>query len=268
MADLKLYFSSTVAADHTCAYSGSWNQTGEALRREASTSKTSSAMGDAYVSETSATNPLYVLNRMYVSIPLAAAEWKTSGKFSGVVRAVESGTAANATLYLIIRVAAGDGASYRGTLYEGEVNATEFDASTRTARYFEDIAIQNAVSMQENDHLVIEVGTKFSNADTAGRWSRIVFGDDSDTDLPLNNTDTNVYNPWMEFTYGAAASNVTPEAALISGAGDQPAPAVMGDANLAPNSIDQETELVDPDIDTTQNLGVGNYRSTKVTMNW
>ncbi len=76
------------------------------------------------------------------------------------------------------------------------------------------------------------------------------------------------YGLFADSTADGGSTDVTPEAALIAGTGDQPAPAVMGDANLAPNSIDQETELVDPDIDTTQNLGVGNYRSTKVTMNW
>jgi hypothetical protein len=67
---------------------------------------------------------------------------------------------------------------------------------------------------------------------------------------------------------GGNEVNVTPVADLLSGTGSQSAPTISGSAVNAPNHIAQAAELKDPTLATTQNLGVGNYRSTTVQMNW
>jgi hypothetical protein len=66
----------------------------------------------------------------------------------------------------------------------------------------------------------------------------------------------------------SGATNVTPAPAILTGTGDQATPTISGAALKVPAQIDQLAEAVDPTLATTRNLGVGNYRSTKVTMNW
>lgn len=75
-------------------------------------------------------------------------------------------------------------------------------------------------------------------------------------------------NLGIYITYSTGGSGVTPEADNIVGTGSQPTPTIQGAALMAPNHIAQATEVVDPTLATTQNLGVGNYRSTTVLMNW
>lgn len=75
------------------------------------------------------------------------------------------------------------------------------------------------------------------------------------------------YGLVLDTTSGESA-DVTPAPAYIAGVGDQPTPTISGSAVKSPDIITQLAEVVDPTLATTQNLGVGNYRSSTVTMNW
>lgn len=75
-------------------------------------------------------------------------------------------------------------------------------------------------------------------------------------------------NVYIEYSTGGGSVDVTPEPTEIAGTGSQVAPVVLASGLYVPDHIAQGSALVDPTIDTTQNLGVGNYRSTTVLMNW
>jgi hypothetical protein len=83
--------------------------------------------------------------------------------------------------------------------------------------------------------------------------------------------DADVYADYvtMEVYYTEVVDpDVTVPITEVFGAADQLAPVIMGAALYAPDHIDQALELIDPTLATTQNLGVGNYRSTTVRMDF
>lgn len=273
MADLKFYFSDNSNSDISPTDDATWDGTNGkfwvAPSEKANTSQYNRVCGD----NRSGTHYNLIASSITASIA-TGRNWTTADTIKMVFEGKLHHDLTSGGFYVVIKIVSSDGLTERGILYEGEfptaLTADDVVLRRTIGGGTDAVNVQNAVTAQNNDRIVIELGGKVVNPGGTGYIGvTAYYGDENaKSDLAYTEGSASYGNPWIEFTYGAASTSVTPEAALISGTGDQPAPEVMGDANLAPNALDQETELLDPDIDTTRNLGVGNYRSTKVTMNW
>lgn len=203
MADLTIYFPSSGAAPHNCAYDATWQGTGGAAHLGATTTKGTSAIGVRYPYHNSSQQ--YGLAAQWVSPALAARSWTTSDTFDIAVIVRES-NAITDHLYLIVRVFNAAGDTEVGVLYEGAVNTVAWPSSY-TSRHADGIAVQNAVSCPENGHIVVEWGMYTTT--TAATDARVTVGEGSSgaTAISLNDSDTNTdHYPFIAFTYGAAGT--------------------------------------------------------------
>lgn len=203
MADLTIYFPSSGAAAHDCAYDAVWQGTGGAAHLGATTTKGTSAIGVRYPYHNSSQQ--YGLAAQWVSPALPARSWTTSDTFDIAVIVRES-NAITDHLYLIVRVFNAAGDTEVGVLYEGAVNTVAWPSSY-TSRHADGIAVQNAVSCPENGHIVVEWGMYTTT--TAATDARVTVGEGSSgaTAISLNDSDTNTdHYPFIAFTYGAAGT--------------------------------------------------------------
>lgn len=202
---LRFYLPSTGDADVSPSFGGSWNGTSGADRRKCVTTRISSSMTNKTFTSLTGTSPQFILSRQYVSAPLEAGT--LSGNIKGQVRGAGSG--ADANLAVSVFVVSNDGSTVRGTAlapsasqlttsppeFEGSsvsVNRQMLDASNNAS-----IAL-TPVNAQAGDRLVIEIGVR--EIDGGGINGTIVYGDNSGTDLPENNTTSTANNPWIEFS--------------------------------------------------------------------
>ena len=202
------YLPSTGAAEVSPAF-GSWTAGGTASadRIRCNTYKIISAMGNKQVSTLVGAGAEYILCRQYVSDPIAAQT--ISGTIKGQVRCTESNGAVNGTVAVSIRIVSNDGATERGTLLA--ISASDNTAATPpematsiTNRRLQDVnesaslALTNQTA-ENGDRIVIELGYREVYANT-NRNASLNFGDNSASNLPEDDADTNVYNPWVEFS--------------------------------------------------------------------
>jgi hypothetical protein len=187
----RFYLPSTGAADVTPAYTNlPWSIVTSADSLKCVTTR----IGSAMTSKDSATGSSKVttLNRQYVSAPLNAQT--ISGTVRGQVRGNYSNKATNPALgiYVVSR----DGTTLRGTL----LAITDGSAYTKTLtnRSTPASLALSSVGAQQGDRIVIEIGgDQTSNGNSHVTQS---FGDDNATDLPVDNSTTTAYNPWVEFS--------------------------------------------------------------------
>lgn len=197
-------------AEAAPAYGSGWGvvPTG-AGRGKTSTTKANTALTTetaANFAETS-TSVVNVLHRQYVSDPLAAQT--ISGTFSAVVRALESATAANANLQVILRVVSFDGTVERGVLYAGHTAANtatvnvlgqEFPTTLGT-RIIPSGTALSSVSAQANDRLVLELGARHDNTSATSYNTTFNLGDPTATaDFSLVSGTTTAGDPWIELS--------------------------------------------------------------------
>lgn len=210
------------------------------------------------------------------------AAWNFSGLYINYV------SGAGNTMYCYNCVSIGNDMGFRGD--GGTVNAKNcYAQNASTAGYYATINITNCASSDNSGsasphlHQIPYSTATFVNV-TAGSEDFALA--DTDSALYHAGTDTSGESAPLNFTTDingetypagrsigideivASAVSVTPSPAILTGAGDQPAPTILGGANYSPAIISAAGELVEPTPATTQNLGVGSYRSTKVTMNW
>ena len=202
MADITFYLDQVAAAPHACAYSGTWENTSQAVRNALNTSKGTSAIN---VRTCYRTNGQHLgLGAQFVSAALAARDYTTADTFDIAIICFDNNVTNGSTLQLIIRVFNAAGDTVIGTLYNGVVNAVIWANST-TCRHADGVAVQNNVSLPENGHIVVEIGMHEAYAASFG--NRVFVGEGTGSPLPLNDTDTDSDKyPWLAFTYGAAAA--------------------------------------------------------------
>jgi len=208
MATTRFYLPSSGSAPCTPAYSASWYSAVGAWveRLPAVTTKSSTAYEEVSFDVNSASD-VTILCKQHISAAQAAYNWTTSDtiKWQQVWRRSSSTTV---YCYLIVRVVSSDGGTFRGTLYEGAgpTNAPSWPPTNRSiGASGAAVNVQNAVSMQTDDRIVIETGCKrLGDAWTGGITH---YYDDESSDLPENETTgqdgIHTLNPWIEFTYGA-----------------------------------------------------------------
>ena len=216
MADIvRYYLPSTGAAAVSPAYAATWETVNSVVRLAAVTTKISSAMASQDTAEPETGVAKDNLCVQYVTAALAAREWTTSDSLKIQILSARGSAVTTAYLRLVVRVVSNDGGTFRGTLYDG-VDDNNFPTSPYTNRNMGgSVNVQNAVSQQLNDRLVIEIGGLQNNS---GAWDGIVLrvGDNNASDLPENETGTDAYNPWVEFTMETGGGVIGPSGAIVS----------------------------------------------------
>ena len=131
----------------------------------------------------------------WVSDPIAAQTIQAQTiKFQ--MRSSEFSPANNLYQSLCIRVLSGDCTSVTGTL----VPLTRDTLELTTALVNRSMAPTcSEVEANEGDRIVIEVGQGGDPTPSGEHDGILSIGDDSGTDLGENDTDTDAYNPWIEF---------------------------------------------------------------------
>ncbi len=195
----RLYYAATLTPPVSPAYYAA-NKTSDAIRSFCSPIKQNTSMATKASSEASATTPYTFLTEQFVSDPLAAQT--ISGTVKGQIRCQESNAAADFCAGIVIRVCSYDGSTFRGTLLEylpGSLTS-EYDAAGLINRYYPPSTALGALDIQAGDRLVIDVLTKSFNSVITSYTANHRFGDSAALDLPEDETDTNDYNPWIEFS--------------------------------------------------------------------
>jgi hypothetical protein len=197
---LRMYLPSTRTAPVSPAYYAT-NKTSEADRIFFSPVKQGTVMTTKASTDLVNTNPYTFTTRQYVSDPLSAQT--ITGTVKGQIRAWESQADSDFCAGIVIRVVSGNGSSFRGTLLEylpGSLTS-EFSNSSLTNRYYPPSATAlSDVTSQAGDRLVVDIITKSFNSFATTRTANHRFGDESETDLPENETNAEDYNPWLEFS--------------------------------------------------------------------
>ena len=206
----RFYLPSMGAAAVSPAFSGDWERNADADRLKCVTLKTASTMISKTSSEAVTTSPYDVLTRQYVSDPIKAQT--ISGTVKGQIRTKESAAAADFMRAIVIKVVSGDGGTVRGTLLSHFPSplSSEYNSMSLYNRYFPPSTALGSVDAQEGDRIVIEVGTRAFNILSTSYTATHNFGDNSDTDLPEDESTVAAYNPWIEFSQNIDFVTPTP----------------------------------------------------------
>ncbi len=189
----RFYLPSTGAAAVSPSFSAGWEDTASASRLRTITTRISSAMTTINITDLSAADR-DVLGRQYVSDPLTAQDI-TVQYIRAQIRTSETLATNNILLAWSIFVVSNDGGTVRGTLVAVHRDDTEFD-TTLTNRG--DLVYGNAVSAQAGDRIVIEIGG--GGAPIVTHDYSLSIGDDSGTDLAVDDSTTTANNPYIDFS--------------------------------------------------------------------
>ena len=204
----RFYFQSSKPGDVSPSYSASWHKNSDAQSRlELVPVTIGSAMTTSgQIITDTASGARFMLARQFVSPPLLG-QTIPAGTVKGQIRALESNTALNATLAFNVRVCNSEGTITQTVLDIQASDSTStppvLAASLRNRQLMnssESAAISfSQFTVNDGDRLVIEVGYRKSNT-TSSRYSTFRYGDVAASDLPEDNTGTDDYNPWIEFS--------------------------------------------------------------------
>ena len=214
----RFYLPSSGAAAVSPAY-GAWTFTDEAQRLAMATTKISTSMSAIGVTGSFDATGTHRLWRQYVSAPIGAQT--VSGTVKMQARCNNGGVDLDYDhIRLRIIVVSNDGATVRGTLLAlGNYGpANEFtDTPTSTNRTGADGDALSSVSASANDRIVVEIGAYCGGAGGADEGAiQCIFGDDSGTDLPENESTTAANNPWVEFSGNLFTTDYTGTPASVA----------------------------------------------------
>jgi len=132
-----------------------------------------------------------------VSQPIPPQE--ITGTVSLVTICSENDALLECTMAVVIRVVSNDGSVVRGTLYSNFNIDTEFTLNASPSTRIVNAQAVTPVTTLPGDRIVVEVGAH-AEAPTATTTIRIYTGRGALPDCPLTSGDTNIYNPWVEFS--------------------------------------------------------------------
>lgn len=215
MALLKFFIPSTGAGDHTPAVAAGWTGASGMINRKLVTTKISSAQSTITTSTGTTGSEVKCCIYQGVSEAQTAREWTTADKVRMQILMNKGSGLTTGYLHVIIRVVSADGSTVRGTLYDGS-GPTDGAGYPLTNRALAAgggwVNIQNSVSQQANDHIVVEFGAKQYNTSP---WDGCAFKvkDNHDADLPENETTQSVdestdHDPFIEFDQAAAGQAI------------------------------------------------------------
>jgi len=190
----KFYLSNN-AASFSPDFSSYWQHTSQADRKACSTGKAGSSLTEKMIDfNTSGTQKTLV--RQYVSNPIAAQN--LSGTVYGQLQGREDDKAFNCFGAVMIKVTDISG-TYVRDLYSG-VSTTEYHYGNPTNRFAPVSGNINTVNLPtgKSYYLVVEYGISVASL-TAISGAGNTFGDSAGTDLPIDQTNTSPFNPWLTF---------------------------------------------------------------------
>ena len=159
-----------------------------------------------------------------ISDPIAAQTISYTQALDFQMRGSEEDARCNQVFSITVRVLSNDGTTVRGTLLALTRDGTELAIGTLTNRGWSGTGTVADVEAQQNDRIVIEVGTGGNPSTGAGGDSHdadIRIGRYPADDLPVNDSGTDDYKPWFQFantiTWPAGGVSVTPAAASAVG---------------------------------------------------
>ena len=216
----RFYLPSTGSAEVSPTFNALWDQTTAADRLKMVTTKISSSMTTKSDSDTDTSSSYYVLLRQYVSGQFESFSLTTSHTWKLQARCQEDNAKSDAHGAVYIYVVSADGSSVRGVIESGTHDVTEFDTSLENRTIGPGYAFENNIAMQDGDRVVLEIGYWTDDNKSTAYTGEINFGDDSGTDLPEDDAETNAYNPWFEISatltpYTGTADTWTPKVIMF-----------------------------------------------------
>lgn len=194
----RFYFSHTVASPITPAYQGTWDATGNALRRKLLTAAAGSDAGTVNNSETS-TSPQDLLCYQHNSDALAAGT--LTGSIRIVMQGKEAQFGADATARARVSLIAADGTTLLADLGT-TTNATELDLTEESRTLT--LTLASPVTVPAGAYLSVEQGTHHANTTATSTNSTIrVQASSAFTDHTF--TDGEGFTSkrgWIEVTWG------------------------------------------------------------------
>lgn len=198
----RLYLPSSGAPSVSPAFEVGWIAT-NADRVRARRLKTGTAIATKAVPEVSLT-AADVLVRQYVGPPLAVQT--IAGTVKGMVRCMESATAADFRSQWSVRVVSGDGLLVRGSLLARTTSALASEWGTALAARKFPVGFTGAgatmtpITCQLGDRIVIEVGYRAHNVVNTSRTGTVEFGDPTSVgDLTETEAAQSALCSWVEF---------------------------------------------------------------------
>ena len=195
----RLYLPYNVTAAISPAVDAAWEKT-SSTRYKASHLKLGTAAYEVSNYESVVTTPYDTAVVQFVAGPLQAQT--IDGTVKGQMLARESDAAADLCRAMVIRVVTPLGVT-RGTLlaHFPDPIASEFSATVPQNREFPPAATAlAAVDALEGDYLVIEYGFRAFNASTTSYYGYLTIGAIWGTDLPEDEVEDELLNPWIEFS--------------------------------------------------------------------
>ena len=194
MTYTRFYLPNTGEAAVLPAYTSGWNTT-YASRIKLVTSKISSAFVTQDIQPGTGTTGYYLV-RQYISDPLKAQT--ISGSIRGQIRCRATAGANAASNRLYAKIMSNDGTVQRGNLTNGAAYGASYFLNQLTDKSICQETAMLTVTAQEGDRLVIEIG--LYKADAGNMRLGQEYGDPVASDLPISETDTNQYCPWVELS--------------------------------------------------------------------
>lgn len=207
----RLYLPSTGTAPISPSFGGggSWGLTGGADRLVAVTTKISSSMvSKSSNSDGAGTGSLQGLSHLCRQYVYQIGAQTFGGTVTGQARGSESATSNNQRPVTKIYVVDSLGTTVRGTIFAN----SETEVANPTSEWTTSLVNRKmpwssespgtcaAITSSNNDYLVIELGGSKINVSLTNRFVTISFGDNSGTDLAVDETTTTANNPWIEFS--------------------------------------------------------------------
>lgn len=221
---------------------GSWDVTGTTVRRKLTTTATKGTTAITTTSTCSHTGAQFGLIYQGVSEPLDAQTISAGTTFSGQIMAREfAGTDDVDAIAILIKAVSNDGSTETDCLvdlayYDGSAELIN-NATCRNRQIAVAVTVTRAITLNQDDRLVIELGT--CNTSGAGTTPQSAFkiGENA-TDLPANNTQTTDGAGWVEIsqtlTFAGAGAITGSDGIVFSGTGNLTAYGILsGSATVA-----------------------------------
>jgi hypothetical protein len=192
----RLYFDSSGAAEVSPAFDANWDDTNDATRLPLNDA-TGSAFGTTVYTDNSNANRDDLIHQWVSPALDGAVSFAASNTLKVQMRCDQIDLANNLELTVSVRVAVNDGTSFRGTILTLVRDGNEMAAGTLTNRQF--TGTTGAVSAQDGDRLVVEIGTGGDPQGGGDHDTSLRIGSGSGSDLAENDTSTTDNNPWIEF---------------------------------------------------------------------
>lgn len=206
--DIRFYLPSTGAPAINPDPDAAWEDVSILARLAAVTTKIASAMTTVAFTDSDDTDK-DILFRQWVSAALTPGQIITGAQtITFQMRGIQSSAFNAMKLVMGIRVINDDLTVQKIVLAVTRGSQT-LEPSELENRWFAATSVAGNYTTVAGDHLVFEVGTG-GDPVTAdyNHSSSLRIGDASGSDLPVDNTTTDDYNPWVELTFEAAAAFV------------------------------------------------------------